>query len=461
MRLARLIGPELESLLESDEEVPQDVLDEIHPEDVADIVDRRSDPTATKMLLSLPEEYAAQVFERLDEDRQEALAQTIGVAKTVPIAQEMDADDLADFLSVVPQAMSEQLIDKLEEVDPEVAEDVQELIRWPETSAGGLMTTDYVVVKPGTQMNDAIEDLRKAAKEAEALDVVFVAEGEEDSLLGMLTLRDLLLAGPEERVDDVMHQNVISVPPELDQEAVAAKLAKYDLNTMPVVNEKGELLGVITSDDILDVMTEEQDEDVQKMAAVEPLEEGYFDVSVFDLVRKRVLWLFILFVGGFLTTFALERFDRILASVAQLAFYLPLIISAGGNSGSQSSTLIIRGLATGDVVLGDWIKVFVRELLQGISLGAVLGVLGGAWALANGHGNQLALLITLTILGLVLTGCLIGGLMPLLLHRLGIDPATSSTPFIATLVDVLGILIYLGLAGLLLAEMLAQAPVGP
>jgi magnesium transporter len=275
-----------------------------------------------------------------------------------------------------------------------------------------------------------------------------------------LTLRNLLLADPAELVLDVIQRNVISVPPELDQEEVARTLAKYDLHTIPVVDQNGVLLGVITADDVLDVVHEEQSEDVQKMGAVAPIGEGYFDASAVTFIKKRAPWLMILFISGFFTTTAMKAFDAVLASIAQLAFYVPLLIAAGGNSGSQSSTLVIRALAVGQIQTKDWWRVLLREVAQGLVLGAMLAVFGVARVLFAGDGTEIAVVIALTIMGIVLMGCVVGGMMPIILHRFGIDPATSSTPFIATLVDVLGIVIYLGLAQLLLlgASAVLQSP---
>ena len=217
------------------------------------------------------------------------------------------------------------------------------------------------------------------------------------------------------------------------------------------------MLGLITSDDILDVMAEEQAEDVQKMGAIEPIAEGYFDASIGVYIKKRAPWLLVLFLGGFFTTTALKSFDRVLVAVTQLAFYIPLLVSAGGNSGSQSSTLVIRGLAVGDIHTRDWWKVFLRELAQGLALGSLLALLGVLRVALAGDGVVFALLIACTILGIVVMGCVVGGMLPIVLHRFGIDPATSSNPFIATLVDVFGIVIYLTLAQWLLSDVLARA----
>ncbi|MEZ4224601.1 MAG: magnesium transporter [Polyangiaceae bacterium] len=454
MRLARLIGPELETLLKESPGEVRELLDEIHPEDFADIVADLDDGRATELLTELPTDYAAQVFERLDEDRQEALTHHLGTDETARLVSEMDADEAADFVSMLPPDMVAPLLETLEKVDPEAAEEVEELSRYPDRSAGGLMTTDYVAVPPHLRISEAIEAVRQAAQEAETLDTIYVL-GEGDRLMGLLTLRILLLSDPAERVLDTMVTNIISVPPEMDQEEAAQKLAKYDFNTLPVVSNKGELLGVITSDDILDVISEEQAEDVQKMGAIEPIRDGYFDASFLEYIRKRAPWLVILFIGGYFTTTAMEAYGAVLHAVAELAVYVPLLIAAGGNSGSQSSTLVIRGLAVGDISTADWWRVFGRELAQGVLLGLMLALLGVVRVALAGGGPAFAGLIALTIVAIVVMGCVVGGMMPILLHRLGVDPATSSTPFIATLVDVLGILIYLTLARWLLTDLAA------
>lgn len=450
MRLARLIGPELEALLRENPEEVRDLLDEIHPEDLADIVAELEAKHAGDLLKGLPTDYAAEVFERLDEEDQEAITQSMGADSTARIAAEMGADERADFFSVMPPAVADQVLESLERVDPEAAEEVEELRQWPERTAGALMTTELIAVGPDVLISGAIDELRKRAREAETLDTVYVT-GKKDQLLGFLRLRDLLLAEPSERVGEVMRENVISVPPDLDQEDVAKVLAKYDLHAMPVVSDKGELLGLITSDDILDVMSEEQAEDVHKMGAVEPIRENYFDASFFEYIRKRAPWLAILFVGGFFTTTAMRTFNHVLGSVAQLAFYVPLLIAAGGNSGSQSSTLVIRGLAVGDITTRDWLRVLGRELAQGLVLGGMLATFGMLRVMLAGDPPGMIALVAATLVSIVVMGCVVGGMMPLFLHRVGVDPATSSTPFIATLVDVLGIVIYLSLAQLMLA----------
>lgn len=452
MRLARLIGPELEQLLIENPSEVRELLEEIHPADIADILTELSDEQAAQLLVQLPPEYAAQVFERVNDDRQEIFAERMGVQSTTLIAAEMEADDRTDFFSILPPALQEPILANLERIDPEAAEEVEELTRWPDNSAGGLMTTEFVAVRPKDTIHEAIEEVRRRADEAATIDPVYVVSDDE-RVVGLLTLRDLLVARPNEVVREVMRENVISVPPEMDQEAVALQLAKYDFSTMAVVGADGRMLGVITSDDILDVVHQEQAEDVQKMGAMAPIEQGYFDASFFTYIKKRAPWLAVLFVGGFFTTSAMKHFDGILRALTHIAFYVPLLISAGGNSGSQSSTLVIRGLAMGEVQARDFLRVLWRELAQGVVLGLMLACFGVLRVAIAGDGLAVAALVALTLIGIVVMGCVVGGMLPLFLHRIGLDPATSSAPFIATLVDVFGIVIYLHLAQLILTPL--------
>lgn len=458
MSSGQLEGAELQALLEQDRAQVEAVIDDVHPQDVADIVEDLQQDEAGKLIEQLPTEYAAQVFERLDQDTQAQLTETLGVDKTAELAFEMDPDDRADFLSVLPARLEEGILHRIGEEDPEVEREARELRQWPETSAGGLMTTDYVSVSPELAIREAIEEVRKLADDAETLDTLFVT-GPGDVLLGILTLRSMLLADPATRVAEAMTSHYKSVPPDLDQEDVARKLAKYDLTALPVVSETGELLGVITADDVLDVLTEEQSEDVHKMGAMQPLRDSYLDTQFWPFLSRRAPWLLVLFVGGFLTTQTMQAFERELSMMTQLSFYLPLLVSAGGNSGSQSSTLVIRALAVGDVKESDWQRVLFKEALQGLTLGVMLAILGVGRAVFAGDGPQFAGLVGATIIAIVMMGCIIGAMTPLLLSRLRIDPATSSTPFIATLVDVAGIVVYLTLARLLLSH-LATSRIG-
>lgn len=456
IRVAVAIAPEVRQLLEEDPSQVAEFIDEIHDEDLADLVELLGQEEAVKLLGAVPPEQAARIFERLDETHQGELVEQMGAERVAAIAVEMAADDRVDLVSMLPEKMGETLLENIERVDPEAAAEVEELAQWPEDSAGGLMTTDYVSVAPGTTVADVIEKIRHEGTEAETVYYVFVVDAHW-RLHGVASLRDLLLAEPTERIDEVMTENVHAVSPTMDQEEVARTMAKYDFSALPVVGPGQKLLGVITVDDVMDVLTQEAGEDVQRIAAMEPTEETYFRVPFWTFIKKRVVWLMVLFVGGSFTTNALRSYDDVIAAVATLAFYVPVLISTGGNSGSQSAALVIRGLATGEVQISDWKKVFIRELGQGVVMGTVLGTLGAVRVLIAGDGTMFAATIFLTLLTIVSVSTVVGSMFPLLLRRVGLDPATSSSPFIASVVDLLGIIVYFQIASHLLAGLIAAA----
>lgn len=455
MRVALAILPEVRQLLAEDPTQLRDFLEEMHEEDRADLVSMLDESEAARVLQALEAREAAPILERLDEDRQEAMVETLGAESIAPILSEMSADERTDLIEAMPEQMGDTLLETLEKVDPQAAAEVSELSKWPEDSAGGLMTTDYVSVSLGLSMSEVIECIRKVGDDAETVYYVYVVDAEH-RLLGVASLRDLLLASPSERIDLVMTENVRSVTPEMDQEEVARTMAKYDFSALPVLGADKKLLGVITVDDVIDVLTEEQTEDVQRLGAVEPIEESYFKTGFWTFIRKRAVWLAVLFVGEFFTGSVLRHYDKVLESVATLSFYVPLLISTGGNSGSQSSTLIIRGLAVGDVRPSDWYRVLVRELPQGFVLGLILACIGMMRVWMWGDGPAFMFTVGFTLVAIVIVGCTIGSMFPLLLRRLGFDPATSSAPFIASLVDVLGIAVYINIAKLFLAGVIGH-----
>jgi magnesium transporter len=267
-----------------------------------------------------------------------------------------------------------------------------------------------------------------------------------------------MLASPSQKLWEILRTQIISVTPETDQEEVARRMAKYDLNVMPVIDGGGVLLGVITIDDVIDVLTQEQTEDVQRLGAVEPLDVPYFQTSFWTFIRKRAGWLIILFVEEFFTQTAMRHYDPILEAVKGALLYVPLLISAGGNSGSQSSTLIIRGLALGEIKMKDWWRVAFREFGQGIVLGLILSVIAVGRVLMYPDQHLLfALTVGLTLIGIVVTGCTIGSMLPVVMKRLGVDPATSSTPFIASITDTLGVIIYAHVAMIVMRQVIEYA----
>ena len=456
VRIAVAIAPEVRQLLEEDPTQLAAILEEIHDEDLADLVELLGEDEGGRLLKTLKAEDAAPIFERLDEETQEAIVEHLGASSMAPIVSEMAPDDRTDLIEGLPEDVGEKVLESLEQFSPEAAAEVEELARWPEDSAGGLMTTDYLSVTKEHTVADVIERIRKEGSNAETIYYLYVT-GERNRMHGVVSLRDLLLASANETVESIMTENVFAVSPDTDQEEVARVMAKYDFTALPVIGPDRRLLGVITVDDVMDVLTEEQGEDLQRLGAMEPTEGGYFQTGFWKFIRSRVMWLAVLFVGEFFTGSALRAYDEIIEAVAKLSYYVPLVISTGGNSGSQSASLIIRGLAVGDVKPSDWPRVLVRELGQGFVLGLMLAVIGMGRALLWDDGWGFAGTIGATLIGIVMMGTVVGSMFPLLLRRIGLDPATSSAPFIASLVDVAGILIYLNVAKILLAATIAAA----
>ncbi|HEX8791601.1 MAG TPA: magnesium transporter [Polyangiaceae bacterium] len=457
MRVGTLLAPDLKQLLKEDPEQVRELLDEIHAEDLADVMGELDADEAAELLARMPAEDAAPIFERLDEHEQEELVETMPPESVVQIASEMAADDRADLFSALPDAVGEQLLEALQKVDPEAAEEVREIEKWPETSAGHLMTTDFVRVSARSRVSEAMDIVRKRAKEREEfVYVVYVVD--QGKLAGVVSLRELIILEGNVGIAEVMRTNIISVPPTMDQEDVARRMAKYDLNVMPVVADDGRLLGVITIDDIIDVLVQEQTEDVQKIGAVEPLDVPYFQTSFLTFIRKRAGWLIILFVEEFFTQSALRYYDPVLEAVKHALIYVPLLISAGGNSGSQSSTLVIRGLALGEIKLSDWWRILLREFAMGVVLGTMIAVIAmGRVKMYPDQSWLFAITVGITVLCIIISGCSVGSMLPLVLKRVGIDPATSSTPFIASLVDTIGVVIYAHVANIVMHDVVAAA----
>jgi magnesium transporter len=456
MRLASLLGPDIKQTLKEDPDALRDLLDELHAEDLADIISELEPDEAAELLARLPAEDAAPIFERLDERDQGELVEQMPAESVAEIASEMSSDNRADLFSLLPEAVGEQLFEALQKFDPAAAQEVREIEKWPETSAGHLMTTDFVAVSPRMRVSEAMEIVRKRARDRDEF-VYTVYAIDEGRLAGVASLRDLLIADPEHQIVEEMRTHIISVPPTMDQEEVARRMAKYDLNVIPVVSDDGKILGVITIDDIIDVLVQEQTEDVQRIGGVEPLDVPYFQTSTLTFIRKRAGWLIVLFIEEFFTQTALRHYDPIMEAVKGALLYVPLLISAGGNSGSQSSTLVIRGLALSEIKLGDWWRILLREASMGIVLGLIIAVIAmGRVMMYPDQSFLFALTIGLTVLFIIFAGCTVGSMLPIVLKRLGIDPATSSTPFIASLVDTMGVVIYAHVAMVVMKDVIAE-----
>ena len=363
---------------------------------------------------------------------------------------EVDPDDRVDILQELPREDAQRALAELERNDPVAASEVRELVAYDESTAGGLMTTDFVALAPDVKVWEAIDSLRDAAHGGEAEIVYYTyVVNDSDQLLGVVSLRDLIINGSGQKISDIMTENIVKVGVHDDQEEVAHMIARYDLTAVPVVDDSNRLLGLVTVDDVVDVVIEEATEDAQKMSAVVPLEDSYFDTGLVEFIWKRATWLVVLFFGQLLTATVMEDNEDALQTMIELAVFIPLIIASGGNAGGQSSTLVIRAMAVGEIRSKDWIRVLSREVIIGIAIGLALGLIGFLRAYLFGDGIaavQLAVIAGTGILCIVTLGTIVGSLLPILIRRVGLDPAVSSAPFIASLIDVLGLIVYFGLA---------------
>ena len=364
-------------------------------------------------------------------------------------------DDAADVVQAAPEAEREGLLALLD--DP-TRKEVAALLAYAEDDAGGLMNPRYARLRPDMSVDEAITYLRRQARERlETIYYMYVLDTEQ-RLLGVVSFRDLFAAPSEKKVRDIMHTEVVTAPESMDQEALSRLFAEHDFLAIPVIDAERHVKGIVTVDDIVDVVQEEATEDIQKIGGMEALDAPYLEIGFASMVRKRGGWLAILFVGEMLTATAMGFYEREIARAVVLALFVPLIISSGGNSGSQASTLVVRALALGELKLRDWWRVVRREIGAGMSLGGILASIGLArillWqALFHTYGEHylpIALTVAMSLIGVVTWGTLAGSMLPLVLRRIGFDPASASAPFVATLVDVSGLVIYFSIASLIL-----------
>ncbi len=449
--LTQLLKPEIKSLLnERRFDVLKEVLQEWPPADIAELIVELEEAERVIIFRLLNRELAADVFEYLDVDTQMELIKSMGKEDIAAILNEMDPDDRTALFEEIPAQALQQLLSLLSSEEKKIA---TTLLGYPENSIGRLMTPDYLAVKKDWTIQEVLDYIRKVGKGKETLNVVFVTD-DKGKLLGTIDIRDILLASPEQKISEIYDENITPLNVFDDQEKAVSVLQKYDAVALPVVDNNGILLGIVTVDDIMDVAEEEATEDIQKQAAVEVLDEPYSEVPIFKMIKKRAGWLSILFISEMFTATAMAVFEEEIAKAVVLALFVPLIISSGGNSGSQASTLIVRAMALGELTLKDWFRVMRREIFTGLSLGTILGTIGFLriflWQkvthLYGDYWFYVAITVFFSLIGVVMWGTLIGSMLPFLLKRLGFDPATSSAPFVATLVDVTGIVIYFSIA---------------
>ncbi|MEX2177343.1 MAG: magnesium transporter [Gemmatimonadaceae bacterium] len=456
--LAALVAPDILELLEESPESLASETEELHPADLADVAELIPRDRVAAFLAALPPARAGDVLEYLDEDLRAELLEQLPTSLAAALMSQMTPDDRADALEEIDEGVAEDIVSEL---SPAAREETERLRQFGPNTAGGLMTTEFVSVPGHLLVDEALELVRSLARSGrrEATYNIY-ATSEDGRLAGVLSLRELLAAAPGARITDVAWTAVVSVPPGADRESVARTTADYDLMAVPVVSESGHIMGVVTVDDVIDALEDVHGETMQKLGGMEALDEPYTSIGFWGMIRKRGGWLCLLFFGQLITASVMQGFHEELVSAVVLSFFVPLIVSSGGNSGSQATSLIIRAMALGELKLKDWWRVALRELPTGLTLGAILGLLGflriivwqwmGFWDYGAHHG-LLALTVGISVLGVVAFGSMIGSMLPFALRRFGLDPASASAPFVATLVDVTGVLIYFMLALLILS----------
>jgi magnesium transporter len=422
--------------------------------DLADLIETVDVEKEVILFRLLPRELAAKVFSYLSPEVQEELLKGMASEEVASILNAMPPDDRTSLLEEMPAQAIQNMLSLLTAEERLVA---SKLLGYDEDSVGRLMTPDFVRVRPSWTVDQALDHIRRYGKDSETMTMIYVIDA-QGRLIDDLRIRAILLAAPETRISDLMNSRYVSLKTTDTREKAVALFKDSDLFALPVTDAENVLIGIITIDDILDVAEEEATEDIQKIGGSEALEEPYMKIALLRMVRKRATWLVILFLSEMLTATAMGKFQNEIAQAVVLSVFVPLVISSGGNSGSQASTLVIRAMALGEVGLRDWWQVMRREILSGVSLGGILGVIGfiriSTWALLfhsyGTHWPLLALTVGSALVGIVLWGTLVGSMLPFALRRAGVDPATSSAPFVATLVDVSGLIIYFSVAAVIL-----------
>lgn len=444
------IKEQFEELLSNgDQQGLRDFLNDQNISDVAELIDEFPDHE-TEIINNLHVNRAASTFKILDLSVQKRIIQELPPVKTAELLNDLPPDDRTYFLEELPSEVVKELIRLM---NPEERRITLSLLGYAESSVGRLMTPDYIAVQVDWTVLEVLDHIRDVGKQMETIDVIYVVN-DKGEFVDDMRIRELILASPDKLVDDIIDHRSITLHVNDDQEVANEVFKMNNRVALPVVDDKNILLGIVTIDDVLWVANEEFSEDIQKIGGTEALDQPYLEMPIFKLFKKRVVWLIVLFLGEMLTATVMSYFEEELATFVVLALFIPLIISSGGNTGSQASTLIIQAMALGEIKLNDWWRVMRREIISGLLLGTVLGLIGfiriilwNAIAHTYGdHGLAVAFTVGFSLLGVVLWGAVAGSMLPIVIKKLGADPATSSAPFVATLVDVTGLVIYFSMA---------------
>jgi len=454
--IARILAPDIGEMLDlkQNQEARSALLELMNPE-VADVLMTLEPRHRIMAFRLLPRDRAADVFTFLEAEQQEQLLGELNSQDLAQVFNEMSPDDRAQLFEEMPGECAARLLTVLK---PEERKQTQIILGYPAESIGRLMTPDYIAVRPEWSAQQALDHVRKHGRDAETINVMYVVD-QRGKLIDDIRLRQILLVDPNTPIQQLMDNQFVSLNATDDREVAVRAMERYDRAALPVLGSDGVLVGIVTFDDVADVAQAEATEDIQKLGGVEALDMPYMTVGLGELLRKRGLWLSMLFLGEMLTATAMGHYQSEIDRVSDLALFVPLIISSGGNSGSQAVTLIIRAMALGELRLRDWGRVLLRELACGAALGLLLGLIGFArihlWAslgFSNYHADYhlLAMTVFTSLIGVVLWGTIMGSMLPFLLRAMRLDPATVSSPLVATLVDVTGLIIYFTMAMLIL-----------
>lgn len=422
-------------------------LAELNDADIAELMNELEKENILKVFRILPKDLAADVFSYLDVDMQQEIIVSLSDKEAANIINNLMADDAADLMEEMPANIVKKL---LANASPEVRRDINHLLRYPEDSAGSIMTVEYVDLKENLTVDQAIERIRRVGVDSETINICYVLDSQR-RLLGTVALRYLLLTNGNEIIGDIMHENVISIQTMMDQEEVARQFQKYDFTAMPVVDNENRLVGIITVDDIVDIMQEEATEDMEKMAAIVPSDKPYMKTGIFETYKKRIPWLLLLMVSATFTGAIISSFEEALSVYASLIAFIPMLMDTGGNAGGQASVTVIRGLSLGEIEYKDVLRVAFKEVRVALMCGVSLAAANFAkLMLFDRVGVTVSLVVCLSLVAAVLLAMLIGCLLPVGAKKLGFDPAVMASPFITTIVDALSLLVYFRFATIFL-----------
>ena len=432
----------------------RDILVTMNSADIAVLFNDMPPESLAKLFRLLPKELAAETFVEMDSDQQENLIKGFSDNELKAVINELYVDDAVDIVEEMPANVVKRI---LRQADPEMRKDINELLKYPEDSAGSVMTTEFVDLKANMTVDDALKHIRKTGLDKETINTCYITK-QDRILIGIITLRTLVLSKPDVPVSEIMEDNVISVTTEEDQETVAMMFKKYDFSSLPVVDAENRLVGIVTVDDAIDVLQDEATEDIEKMAAMLPSDKSYLKTGIFETVFSRMPWLLLLMISATFTGSIISNFEGKLAVFPALTAFIPMLMDTGGNSGSQASVSIIRGLSLGDIEFSDLFRILWKEIRVSVICGLILSVVSFAkiWLidvklLSSSADLMQILVVCLTLFFTVVVAKIVGCLLPLFAQKIGFDPAVMASPFITTIVDAISLLIYFGFATLILS----------